>query len=215
MRIFSWLNFRKKSPWPWYQKLRAPSRKTPLGEVEFVALDMEMSGLDGRRDRILSIAAVKCKGSNIALSEMFYVELAQPTIRPESAAIHELLPNTGIAESEALEALARFVELRPLVGHFVRLDRAFLTEGFKRLGVRLRNRFIDTSALLPRFDDHFHPNAHPSKSDWKLENLCKRYRLPSDDMHHATGDAYATALLFIHIRRGLEKRGVRKLGELG
>jgi DNA polymerase III subunit epsilon len=211
MNMFSWLPFLKKSPWPWYSKLKPPAKNTPMKEIEYVALDMEMSGLDGRLDRILSVAAVKFQGANIALSEIFYREIAQPNTRPEAAAIHELLPNSGIDEAHALEELARFIEMRPIVGHFVRLDKEFLTEGYKRLGVKWKNSFIDTSELLPRIDDHFHQSEHPAKTDWKLENLCKRYGLPADDMHHATGDAYATALLFIHIRRELEKRGVKKL----
>jgi len=212
--MINWWPFRKKHPWPWYAKLKAPIGKLLLEEVEFVVLDMEMSGLDARLDRILSIAAVKVKGDHIALSEMFYEEVSQPETRPEAAAVHELLPFTGKKESEVLEALARFCGAQPVIGHFVRLDREFLHEGYKRLGVRWKNAFYDTSALLPRADDYYREEAFPPKDAWKLENICKRYKLPNDEMHHASGDALATALLFVHLRKTLQKRGLQQLRDL-
>lgn len=209
-----WFKKKKPSGWSWLETLKPPARSSLIKDLEFVALDLEMTGLNSNTDRILSIAAVKVIGSEVSLSDMIYIEVNQPYTHPDAAAIHELLPHHGIPEHEALEKLAWYCEARPIVGHFTQLDRAFLKAAFKRVGAKFRNDFCDTAALLPRVDNHFHPDEHPAKSDWKLENICKRYNLPNDDMHHATGDAVATALLFIHIKRALEKRGVKRLKDI-
>ncbi|MCH8547042.1 MAG: 3'-5' exonuclease [Cryomorphaceae bacterium] len=209
-----WFKKKQSSNWSWFEALIYPPKNSLIQELEFVALDLEMSGLNSKKDRILSIAAVKVIDSEVVLSDMVYIEIDQAYTHPDAAAIHELLPHHGIPEQDALETLAKYCETRPIVGHFTNLDRAFLKAAFHRVGVTFRNDFCDTAALLPRVDHHFHPNEHPSKNDWKLENICQRYNLPNDDMHHATGDALATALLFIRIKRALEKRGVKRLKEI-
>ena len=50
----------------------AVSRETPLSEIPFVVFDTELSGLDPKKDFIVSVGAIKMFGPKIHLSREFY-----------------------------------------------------------------------------------------------------------------------------------------------
>lgn len=70
----------------------AVDRRAPIAEVDFVAFDTELTGLDQRRDSIISVGAVKLRGGRIFPGRIFY-RLVQPEseLRSESVVVHELV----------------------------------------------------------------------------------------------------------------------------
>ena len=124
--------------------------------VEFdepwVALDLETTGLDSRKDKVIEIGAVKFAGDRV-------LDTFQTFVNPKrrlSAFIRQL---TGITQSDVSGApefsgvaarLTEFVGPSPIVGHNVGFDLGFLEAG----GVTLANPRCDTYdlafVLLPR-----------------------------------------------------------------
>src|ERR1035438_9363858 len=69
----------------------ALSRDTALDSVRYVVLDTELTSLDHRTNRLLSIGAIAMQGPSIQLGNQFYrVVNPQVSIPAESILIHRL-----------------------------------------------------------------------------------------------------------------------------
>jgi DNA polymerase-3 subunit epsilon len=196
--------------------------KTPIAEVEFTVFDTELTGLDFKRDSIISIGAVQMKGGSIYPAKTFY-RLAKPesALRSESVVIHEITHSDLDGAEEIGSALHDFIEFigdTVLVGHFVYIDVNFVNKALKSLyGITLQSPAVDTSALhdwLYENDSRFakHHGGMSLKGD--LFTLAKAYGIPLEKSHNAFYDAYVTAQLFQRFLTFLPGCGVATLGEL-
>src|SRR5271169_876456 len=100
--------------------------ETPLDSLRYAVLDTELTSLDSRSNRLLSIGAITMEGSRIRLGEQFY-RVVNPgvTVPAQSILIHKLRPNDvekGESPESALAELLQFIECKVLVGHFVNVD---------------------------------------------------------------------------------------------
>src|SRR5512142_2682479 len=95
--------------------------ETPLEGVRFVVLDTELTSLDQRTNRLLSVGALAMEGNKIKLGEQFY-RVVNPGVEipVESILVHGLRP-VDIVEGEATESVLRdlrkFLESSVVVGH--------------------------------------------------------------------------------------------------
>src|SRR5947199_7384781 len=71
---------------------------TPAAQVRFVVLDTETTGLDPKRDRLITIGAVAVRGGEILLDDSFEV-LLKLAYNNSSVTVH------GITRDEALEGI--------------------------------------------------------------------------------------------------------------
>ncbi len=193
-------------------------RGQTLGETRFVVLDTETTGLDPKKDRILSIGAIAVKGNTIVVDDSFEAYLKQDFGKNDSIAVHEITPGSAANAREAKQVMKDFINYvggSIIIGHYVDFDFQILSEScLRNFGFRLKNKRYDTMQLLKRTDNHFaYTNLHKAE-DLNLENVCNRYHLPIDDRHTAIGDAMATALLFTRQLKKLQHRGVKTVGEL-
>jgi len=78
---------------------------------------------------------------------------------------------------------------------------------------QLKNKYLDTAKLAIRVE-HLHPTQLLKPSDYTLDALCNRYKIPMHDRHTAAGDALLTSLLSLKLLSKLKKRGVKTLGDL-
>lgn len=179
--------------------LKLRRRKNWL-QHEFVALDIESSGLDPTRDRILSIAWVIIKPPLIDYATGQYFVIHQDIMELKQSPIIHGLVRSDFTQADELElVLTRLsAELtgRILVGHNIDMDWRFLTKAAKSCNIKLEPlRRFDTLHFehqrLTRFSDHFPPGA------LTLEACRARYSLPISQQHHAFSDALACAELFI------------------
>lgn len=211
----------EKNPiqYQWYEDLfNENTRATPLDQATFVVLDTETTGLNPKTDRILSIGAFKVQGYHIKIDEGFEEFMQQSQYNKESIAIHEILPGQSSQASDKknlLESFLKYIGNAVLVGHHVDFDFQILKHAFQRnLGVHLKNKTYDTLHLLKRVDTHYqHSNLHQGH-ELGLDHICERYQIEIHQRHTATGDAFATALLFMKLLKKLEKRGIKNLGEM-
>jgi DNA polymerase-3 subunit epsilon len=222
--MFEWLRNRQRQAvapdfWRAYEASfhHRPERKQPIEAVSFVVFDTETTGLDTRKDRILSIGAVRIEQWAIDLSASFerLVNQERRNGGRESIPIHGILPverPEGLNEEQAVQAFLGYIGNSVLVGHHVLFDISMINEALRRMGLgKLKNRYLDTARLALRLQRGPYQRRDPYPG---LDQLCDRYGILPEDRHTAAGDAFLTALVFLKMLGQLKGRGVRNLGDL-
>ena len=178
---------------------------------EAVSIDCETTGLDRRKDDIVTIAAVKIKGTRILTSQRFEA-VVRPNVRMNPAAIkiHHLRDRDvamGRAMAEVLPPLLRFVGSRPLVGYYLEFDCAMIDRYLRRwLGIKLPNARMEVSGL---YYDLKYGDAPPgSHVDLSFPAILADLNLPRLNQHDAYADALMTAMIYLGLR-DLKARGQR------
>lgn len=175
--------------------------KKTLASTRFVAFDTETTGLDYKKDRILSIGGVSVIGNVIAVSDSLELFLKQKIYNPDSAKIHGILKRGNyikVNEQEAIEQCLEFIGTDILIGHHIGFDVAVINQSLKRYGLgKLKNRVLDTEVLYKRL---LHPvNRLLQEKRYSLDELAEALKIPLHDRHTSAGDAMITALAFIKI----------------
>ncbi len=196
--------------------------KSGIRETDFVAFDTELTGLDFKQDSIISIGAVKLRGTTILPAQTFY-RLVKPEceLKHKSVVVHELTHTDLECAEDLLDVIGDFVKFigdAVLIGHFVHIDLNFVNKPLQQaFGVSLKNPALDTSTLhdwLYDNDSRFarHYKGMTMKSD--LFSMAKKYGVDGGKSHNAFSDAYITAQLFQRFAPFLPGCGVKNLKEL-
>ena len=119
------------------------------GLDKVAVIDVETTGLNPEKDRIVSVAVFRVDLSNPKLNEdlkgeiLNYVVDPQCTIPKDASDIHGIT-NADIKDkptfSEIAKELRDFIGTLPLIGHNVSFDKKFLSAEFKRVGVKTLHR---------------------------------------------------------------------------
>ena len=177
--------------------------------IDYLALDLELTGLDLQRDEIISIGSVEIQNGRVLGSSQFYQEI-KPGQNPSIASmqIHGLRA-LDLADAKTLKEIVP--ELRThmsgkvLIAHAAWIERAFL---HPHLHGSFPSRVIDTAALARACGyGERTPGHEPS-----LEFLARELNLPVYSPHHALGDALTTAVVFLALASELEKQNKEKEG---
>ena len=177
-----------------------PTPRTRCAEADIVALDFETTGLDPRRDQILSIGRVDIEGLGIRLASANH-QLVRGTqaIPAHSAAIHHITDDRSAGGEPLDKALPRL--LQALAGRFILVHHAAVERGFLDTACRqlyqtpFVGRFVDTERVARRSMERRHQPI--GATDLRLFNLRQRHQLPRYRAHDALSDALATAELFL------------------
>ncbi|MBF0457387.1 MAG: 3'-5' exonuclease [Nitrospirae bacterium] len=195
-------------------------RNAPITSLAFVSVDLELTGLNEKRDAIVSIGAVKMTGGRILLSDFFY-RLINPNIpfRGPSVTIHGITPS-DVHASDGMETVVReFIDFcgdDVIIGHCVEIDMAFLGRDIRKLtGRRFRNKSVDTLSvykwLLSR--NYYNMDNTLTKNS-SLYEIAKYFSIPVEISHNAIMDAYITAQLFQRFIPALQCCGSQQIGDL-
>jgi DNA polymerase-3 subunit epsilon len=178
---------------------------------EAVAFDCETTGLDVRRDDIISIAAVRIRGNRILASERFEA-VARPEARMNVDAIKvHRLREVDVDTGERIEAIIprflHFAEGRPLIGYYVDFDVRMVDKYLLGLiGIELPNPLIEVSKL---YYERKYGDAPPGTTvDLSFAAILRDLDLPALDQHDAFNDALMTAMMYLRLR-DMKQRGVR------
>ena len=178
---------------------------------EAVAIDCETTGLNVRTDDIITIAAIKIRGSRILTSERFEaVVRPDANMRAEEIKVHRMR-QADVAQSplirKVLPGLLHFVGGRPLVGYYVDFDIAMLDKYIlPHIGIELPNRRIEVSKLY--FERKYGDAPANTVIDLSFAAILKDLGVPPLAQHDAFNDALMTAMMYV-VLRDLKERGVR------
>ena len=183
-----------------------PAADTPLAEVEFVAMDIETTGLDAQRHAIVSIGLIPFTLGRIRSDQAWY-QVVRPygDLIPESVTFHHIT-HSDIYQaprfSDIIEPLLQQLAGKPVVAHYRNIERSFIDEAAKHaLGEGMLFPMIDTmqieANLYPqRKTGWFSRFLARQSSSIRLADSRSRYGLPTYQAHHALTDALGTAELF-------------------
>jgi DNA polymerase-3 subunit epsilon len=194
----------------------------PLGQIPFVVVDTELTGLDLKRDSVISVGAVKMAGTRIELGHTLY-RLVSPQSRfnRESIVVHGITPDDVVEKppfDSVVGELLAFCGDRVLVGHFLTIDLGFLSrEAAAVRAAEWRRRAVDTMRIQVWMEHHRHrfgDGVTMPEGDLNLLALAGKSGIPVKGAHNALTDAYITAQLLQRQLRALPGLGVRTLGDL-
>ncbi len=190
----------RPGPMKSYYRTDYATLDSPWDHVNFLAIDLETTGLDPRKDEILSVGFVPIRAGAVCLGEARHM-LARPTraIPEQTAVIHgltddrmTLAPALADVMPVVLKALTGHVPL----AHFATIERCFLSWACRRLyDLPLTVPYVDTLALEQRTLDR--RQASISKGSLRLHAARERYGLPRYKAHNAMIDAIAAGELFL------------------
>jgi DNA polymerase-3 subunit epsilon len=200
---FDWFRKSKKdAPKFWKDYLSRFQKQTGnFPSARYVVFDCETTGLDPKKDVILSIGAIGIEGDSILVNDYFEVFLKQEMYCPETVPIHGIL-KTGkeekLIEPEAIIRFLSYIKHATLVGHHTNFDIKMVNQALKRLNLgKLKNKKIDTNGLYQKF------KGWQSDQNSGLDELCDVFKISKSDRHTASGDAFITALIFLKLKKKL------------
>jgi len=177
-------------------------------DTEFVAFDLETTGLNPERDEIIEIGAALWKGGQIASSFQTFVNpgIHIPANITELTGIQDKHVRDAPALPEALRAFLKFVAGRPLAAHNAGFDMGFLSNGCEKTGIPLDLVAVDTLLLAK----HLLPNLRRHK----LNTVANHLGLPEFHHHRAKDDAETVAYMLPRFLTMLAEKGLTALNQI-
>lgn len=190
-------------------------RDTPLDQVELLAVDLETTGLDPRRDELLSFGLVLVRGGQVHLGTARHLPVRPRGRVGDSAVVHGLTDDTlatapPVAEvlPEVLGALvsrssggrspegAGAPPRRVLLAHFAQVETAFLAAVCREIyGATVGVQVVDTLQIARRL---LRAQPHEVQAGKVRLDACRRrHGLPRYRAHSALTDAIACGELFL------------------
>lgn len=177
----------------------------PYEGDEIVALDCEMTDLDPQKAELVSIAAVKIKGTQVLTSEKIDIKLQKPeSLTGDSIKVHHIRGVDllgGEVLSDALRQLLEFVGNRPIMGYYINYDITVLNRFIRpRFGFSLPNKTIELSNCYMDKVKRANPELMP---DLHFEKIAEKLGVPMvGQRHSALGDAITTGLMYVRLLKG-------------
>jgi DNA polymerase III epsilon subunit family exonuclease len=164
-------------------------------EIE-VVIDVETTGLDYTREKIIEFAGVKLVNGKV--KETFETLInAKQHIRKSSQAIH------GISEEDLVDApteeeiypeIFEFIGDATVVAHNAIFDYSFLNKTSKRLyNKEFENNYVDTQMMFKE--------VYPQYESCGLDTLVSVFKSSNEKRHRAMGDAMALAHCYPKLKK--------------
>lgn len=190
---------------------------TPCREVRFVVVDSETTGLDPRKDGVVTIGGLAVRDNEILLEDSFEV-LVRQRYNSSAVTVHGVTRDesmAGVEEEDALAGLVEWLQDGVIVGHHIGHDIATFNTGLqKHFGRQLSNLSLDTMDLTLHLERDGAFAGEEAIRNFSLDGLCARFGITPYDRHTAMGDAFLTALVFLRLLRLAERCGRTTLGRV-
>lgn len=157
---------------------------------DYVVIDLEMTGLNAKTDKILEVAAIRVRDEK-------ETECFSAIVNPGVILNEKVIELTGISQQQAAngapldETLQKFLEFIGediIVGQNVIFDFSFLKQWAVNHKLPLEKQAVDTLKLARQF--------LPTEQKKDLESLCAYFKIPRVNAHRALDDARETMQIF-------------------
>ena len=183
--------------------------KSRLGlDTEFVAFDIETTGLNAQSDRMTEIGAVIFSGGEIVREFNTFVDpqMPIPADITELTGIRQSDVQGAPTEEEALRLFMDFAGDRPLIAHNAHFDVGFMSAAARRHRIRFSPVFLDTLALSQALC--------PELKRFKLDIVSNHLSLPKFNHHRASDDAMVVARIMGKFLPMLAAQGARTVDDI-
>lgn len=201
----------------WWQRLTGGSSVD--AQQRWVVLDVETTGLDLERDRLLAIAAIAVElrpEPRIMLGDSFEILLRQDEARPMPAdykaniLLHGIglaAQRSGVEPAAALRAFEHWVGAAPLLAFHAAFDEGMIQREMGRLlGRRLPNRWLDLEPVAAVL--------HAQGRRRSLDEWMAHFGIQCAQRHQAAADTLATAELLLRLWPALRERDETRFSDL-
>lgn len=156
---------------------------------DYIALDVETTGLNPARDKLLEIGAVKVQGGEICEVFETLVDAGVPVPEriEELTGITDEMRRTGKKTETAIREFLEFCGTFPVVGHNVSFDYGFLKQAAVNAGHTFEAEALDTLKIAR--------TVLPDLPSRALPAMCAHYGIDPGSSHRALDDARSAHLL--------------------
>ena len=169
--------------------------------MEFIAFDLETTGIDPSSDYIIEIGAVRFDGSH-AIEGFGQLINPEITIPLEAAAVNKITDDMVKDKPVIKDVLGKFAYFcgnLPLVAHNAPFDFKFLLSDVEKYkSIAPGGCVLDTLPLSRK--------VFPGIANYKLGTLVRHFNFPSGTFHRAEEDSSYCGLLFAKILDVLSRR---------
>ena len=181
-----------------------------LDQIEFIALDIESTGLAPGRHRILEVGAVIVRNGEPGAHFQRLVNPGRriPQFITRFTGISEAMVKRAGGATEILPRLHEFIDNRPIVGHNIGFDLGFLSYEAQHasLDMDFPLEGIDTIALARRYLTGMRRAS--------LDRVATSLHLPIHSRHRALPDALLTAQVFALLLARAREEGCETMDDL-
>jgi len=176
-----------------------PDLHDDLHQTKYLAVDLEMTGMNAQSDHILSVGFVPVDHLRVVLKGASHQLVSSDLGVGQSAVIHGIhdrdIDDAGDLRA-AMDRLLDALQGRVMILHCASLDLAFLQQACQKLyGVPLLVPVVDTMGME---DQRLQRNSNGQHGQsLRLSESRRRYNLPDYSAHNALVDAVSTAELFL------------------
>jgi DNA polymerase-3 subunit epsilon len=193
-----------------------PEKRALLRDTEIISLDIETTGLDPDKDRIVSIGMVKIESLGIKLDSCWHKIInAKINLPEQSVVIHQIMDDESLAGAsigKVIPELLQQLKGKVVLVHNANVEQGFINKACQNLyGTDFVMSVIDTQVLAKRSLER--TNMPYKAKDLRLFNLRKSFNLPVYKAHNALLDAIATAELFLLLANNISPKSNAKLSE--
>ena len=169
---------------------------------EYVCFDCETTGLDPKKDDIISIGAVIIKNNTIVASKKFVKFIKPKTkLQVEAIKVHHIR-ECDLQDAEDINKVIKefleFIGSRTLVGYFLEFDIAMINKYLKPiLGIKLPNKALEVSAI---YYDYKIERIPQGNIDLRFNTIMNELKIPNLGKHDAYNDAIMTSMIFLKLK---------------
>lgn len=177
-------------------------KKSKMIANEYVAVDVETTGLDYKTNDIIQIAAVHFENGKIinVFDSLISTKIRIP---PQVTAINgitnEMLINAP-SDFDVMTKFLNFIGDKLLVIHNAPFDMKFILKTFNKLGLEYKNN--------PVFDTLSMSRRYFSTTNHKLGTLVEELNIDATPDHSSKNDSIACGLLYEKIKIEIEKENI-------
>lgn len=176
-----------------------------MNNINWAFLDLETTGLDPFKDRIIEIAVISGyqNGEKSIFNQLINPEIPlPPTIKRLTGIEEESLKDAPCFQAIS-ESLWNLLQGKVIVAHNASFDRSFLEAAF---GKPLPNCFVDTYELAQLLN--------PNMASYSLRHLSRTLISDGDPNHRALPDTMALEKLFLYLLKETDKLALPLLQEI-
>lgn len=196
-----------------YRSREQPDLRAALAAQRVIVVDVEASGLDPFRDRLISIGAIAVQGGLARLDEPFETVLRQEEASDDrNILVHGIGGSAQLLGRDPASGLVDFLGFAgkaPLVAFHADFDR-ILIERTAAATLRMKpdNDWLDLALLAPAlFPDH-------ERTARTLDDWLHFFGIQNHDRHDALADALATAQLLLVVLAAAGGQGLATWAQL-
>ena len=177
-------------------------------DEEYVAFDLETTGLSSLHDTIIEIGAAIMKGNEVLSTFQTFVDPHQP-LQPKIVDLTGINDQMLAGQPDISEAMPKFLEYvgnRPLCAHNADFDIGFVTAACEKLGLPFHPTYVDTLILAQ--------NLMPELGKYKLNIVADALSLPDFNHHRASDDAITCGYLLMRFFKMMQEQGLDSLQKI-